>query len=311
MPFVTRPGGYDLSNQPPYSIEGCSMRMYLLRADYGALQGSVNRYLTDIVSDEGESFHPLGNRVIACFTAASKVTSSDPALGYMHEVDCGFFIPVLRCGADGLPNGWGVFAPYLFVNNDWASVTGREVHGFRKEVATSFSSTHDVNDMSWCHQAAYLDRIETWAIDKPGVDSRLQKHVICEVDGEVQGQAGIAPLDVICSLFGDHPLPHLAESLASMIAGRIHLDWQVHIPIYFLRQLRNPGEGADASPQSIVEGRLGIPISSVHGFHLAGDFTLRFKELASHPFREDLGLAPDEPHNSHLTLNVKLNYELA
>lgn len=310
MPFVTRPGGYDLSSCPPYNIEDCSMRMYLLDADPDGLSASIRRYLSDVSASQGESFQPFGNRVIACFTAARKVTCQDPELGYMHEVDCGFFIPVLKFNAGRELCGWGVFAPYLFVNNDWASVTGREVHGFRKQLATSFSSTNDVNADDWDHDAAKLDRIEAWAIDRPGRESRLRRAVICEVDSQHCDRRPASGIALLRALVGNHHLAGVAESFAAMLAGRLFKDVKVHVPIYFLRQLRDPANGPDATPQSIVEGKLAIPVASLQGFHLAGSHRLLFHNLVSHPFRDDLGLEPGVPHESHFTLQVTLDYEL-
>ena len=84
----------------------------------------------------------------------------------------------------------------------------------------------------------------------------------------------------------------------------------VHVPIYFLRQLRDPADGVDASPQGVVEGKIGIKVDSVSGVHLAGRHTIKLARLASHPFEEDLGLAPGVLHESALTIDATLDYDL-
>jgi len=248
----------------------------------------------------------------------------------MHEVDCGFFIPVIQW-ENFVPRDVGFFAPYLFVNNSWAMATGREVHGFRKDVALSFSA-QDVNDYdNWSHKAADLTHIDAWAMETKSAASRLQPHRLVEIVAPANAAEGNTPanafLELVLAIMGslgplggplsNLPPPPNAASWLNVIAQMIidkftTTDAQgqpaVRLPIVFLRQFCDPASSTQADVQAVVQADMVVPISSVGATFPGGGYQVKFFHKDSHPIAAELGL--DAVENSQLTVNADLEFQL-
>jgi hypothetical protein len=326
--FITRPGAQDTTYAGPYTARGVSMRIYTLDAGYAALAATVQRYLGP-VTPPGSLFLPLGDRVLACFAAMREVVGVDPTLGSMREIDVAFFLPVVRFSGI-VPQEVVFFAPYLFVDIPQALATGREVHGYRKEFGTSFSTVDTYAD-AWQPSAADLTHVEAWAVPAPS--ARLKRMRL--VDVRPPGAPG-SPIawttpsgtvqDIATELIGD--ISHflrvagvifgkgagLVEAvLRPVLGGLFHnlVDGaKFTVPIAFLRQLRDPRNSIDADVQQLLIADVTVPLASLAGHKLPAGWGVEFHDTTSHPFSAELGVPQGAPVPSGLTMEVACDFTL-
>jgi hypothetical protein len=327
--YITRPDGYELVLPAPYTQKDANARLYLMSGNTLEMQATANRYLNGVAAP-GTFYTPLGNIVVAAFMAIREVRCSVTGLGSMHEVDCAFFLPLIKWKS-GLPSDVAFFAPYLFVNNSWAMATGREVHGFRKDVAHSFSDL-DVNKYdSWSHAAKDLTHIDAWAMDPKSALSRLEIQRLVELHGPDPAPPGDPLVDafitLILGILGDLgplgaalaalPVPSGFPSWLMVVAQAVvekltttdaNGDSALRLPMLFLRQFCDPANSTQADVQSLVEADMVAPFSSMSASLPGGTFRLKFFDKASHPIAKELGLSAEE--TSNLTVDATLDFQL-
>ena len=319
--FVTRPTGYDLSLAGPYRNTSVTMQLHVLQADLPSLWATLQRYLN---GRNAGRFIPLGNRVLVSCTDVGEGRAGDPALGSMHEVEVTFFIPALQWRGLLHPPRIVTFAPYLFVNNVWAMVMGREVHGFRKDVATSFSNAGDVDGPGWQQHPRGIDHVETWAMRAAGQGSRLERMKVLEIRHPQDPKPAKDGFDdLIATLIGTG-IGGLAAALADNVlvqqitAGGAKLvadlleglmaGLTVTVPMAFLRQYRNPRSTRNADVQEVVTARA---LGTLHGTPSRlrpSEFMLH--HAASHPIAQELGLVNEDWMQAELSLEASLDFDL-
>jgi hypothetical protein len=318
--FVTRPTGYDLSLAGPFDNRSVTMQTHVLNADLGRLSTTLNRYLNDFAGTE--RFLPIGDRVLVSCVDIKEGRAGDRTLGSMHEVEVAFFILALHFDPFPIPRGIVSFSPYLFVNNAWAMAMGREVHGFRKDIATSFSSTTDVDSAAWGNHPRDIEHVETWAMRERGETSRLERMKILEIRHPDDPQPSTAGLqDLVTDLIGagvgelagalkDNVLVEaitaggskmVADFLESLMVGP-----KVTIPTVFLRQYRDPKNSKAADVQKVVTADAVGTLTGTPTRLRPSKFLLH--HAASHPIAQELGLDNEKWLQSELSLEVKMDF---
>lgn len=312
--YIDRPTGYDLSLPGPYHQQGVTMCVYVVPADKAALQRTLDRYL-NVVSTRWE-YRPLTGHVMGVFADMKSVTSADPNLGHMHEIDVSFFVPALRFEKGGfLPHGIAAFIPYLYVNNDWAMATGREVFGFRKEVGLSFSD-QDPNGPDWPGAEA-LTHVDAMVMLEKSAAANLSPHRLIdlhtpaapraresnwshlheafdEVVGRLLGGVARDTVRVIESLFGDHK-------------RQLSLD----IPTVFLKQFRDAVEADKACYQTTFEANGAAKLDTFRGGgFLRGDYAITLSSTPSHPIAQELGLDDRKPIPVEFAFEVDVDFDM-
>ncbi len=302
--YVNRPTGYDLALRGPYLQQGVTMRCYAIKAQKNALSAMCERYLNG-PANQTVRYTPFSSHVMVVFADMPRVSAADPSLGYMHEIDVSIFVPVLRhTGNSILPDGIAVFMPYLFVNNDWALITGREGGlGFRKNLGLSFSD--QVPDLATADSATsggarFLNHVEAWTINQRGNDSKLQRQRLIELTGDKHdanvGDQHASPGDLF-----KHVLEKMLGSLAEGLLDQVlHLMISmnpatgIHMPVVYLRQYRDAVQGDKAVLQSVFESKGFFPLNTYRGGgFLDGDHQISFANPVSHPIADELGVAAD------------------
>ena len=324
--YITRPNGHDPTYQGPYTATGVSLRLYTLTAQYARLAATLDRYLNAMAG--AGVYRPLGNKVIACFAAMDRVEGVNPQLGWMREIDVAFFIPTVRF--DHLTPKFAMFAPYLFVDIPQAVASGREVHGYRKDFGTSFSTVDTYAD-TWTAHAKDLSHVEAWAIAAPA--TRLRRLRLIDVTHPAASSPPLTwntPADAITEVFeyligdladlalGLAPVFKLAAgALKGTLGALLFPDFaalfqgiDATMPIVFLRQFRNPGQTAQADVCQIVHANTRLPLAKVSGRKLVDPYALTFHDQASHPFSTELGVASGMPIASGLTLELDCDFVL-
>jgi hypothetical protein len=322
--YITRPGGHDATYAAPSTATGVNMRLYVLKTSFARLAATLDRYVNP-VAPAGVTFVPLGGSIVATFAALGKVVASNPALGSMREVDIAFFIPTVRFNGF-LPTKVVFFAPYLFVDIPQAGATGREVHGYRKELGTSFSTT-DIYNPAWVPNAADLTHIEAWSIAAPS--GPLQRTKLVEVTPAAGAPINFANpvaamLEFLAALMDD--LTSLVSTITGNLGGVITEPLlklaltpifqallgnnSLTVPILFLRQFRDPTNNTQADVQELLLAETTVPLSQLSGAKLPGPHALTFHDTASHPFGTELGTTSGVATVATLTAQATCDFTL-
>lgn len=308
--YIDRPGGYDAALRGPYLQEDVSMRGYVIAAGHSALAAMCDRYLNAPAQGKVE-YRPFASFVTLVFADMRKVSAGDPTFGSMREIDVGVFVPVLRYEPGHLlPSGMAVFMPYLFVSNDWALITGREGGlGFRKNLGLSFTDTDE--DVDAPGGAERLTHVDAWTIKQRGAASRLGRQRLIELSGDHRTPPSLEthahPLELLRSVLGKMAGEVAADVLKAILQRRLatNADAGVHIPIVFLKQMRDAHLGAQAVVQEVFEANGFMPLRSFRGGRLlGGQQQVRIANPASHPIADEIGVTPDVP------LEVKIAFEV-
>jgi hypothetical protein len=135
--YVTRnSSGYDLSLKGPYVNEGVNMNLHVLNAELLPLWRTVKRYLND---PPGKGWYsPFGDRVLVSCTDVRKAwRRRDPRIDARGRSLVLHPRPLLQ----SVTHPDRVVRTVSLREQRVAMVTGREIHGFRKDLATSFATT--------------------------------------------------------------------------------------------------------------------------------------------------------------------------
>lgn len=315
--YIARQGdGYDLSLAGPYRNRSANMQLHVLNAKLRPLHDTLSHYL-NAVAPPGIFYVPLGDRVVVSCVDIAEGRAGDETLGSTHEAEVAFFILALRCNP--LPTAIVSFNPYLFVNHSWAMVLGREVHGFRKDIATSFSSTLDVDGPGWTHRARDFERVEAWAMAERKPESRLARMTLVEIRHPADStpiSEGAEPL--ISALIGAGPsglLPHLPSGLGDKLPGLGHLSQllralvhgpEVRMRSVFLRQFRDPRKSAYADVQEVIEAE---SVATPKGMpKVLRPSEIRLSDAASHPIARELGLTNGQWIRADLSMELNMDF---
>jgi hypothetical protein len=147
IPYIERDG--DPSAPPNYSFPGVMVRSFLLPSDMTALSALCGKLLNIApLAECGFEFVPLLPFVFVGVLTYPKMLDLDPRFAQrgfasQHELFSAFLVVRLDSMFPGDPllsqictfGGCYTFFAYLFVDNPWSMITGREVIGFPKLLA--------------------------------------------------------------------------------------------------------------------------------------------------------------------------------
>jgi hypothetical protein len=306
--YIDRPGGFDPALAGPYTQMGVNARAYLLRADKAALTAVCDRYLN--LPGTTDEYQPLLPLAIFTMMNMSKVSAGDASLGFMHEIDGGFILPVLRKSrTNPLDFSPALFMPYLWVNNHWPMVTGREVFGFRKEVGLSFS---DFDDDDQVTKAAQLSHIDAFVVPKLG--AKLEVKRLVEVDASSLAE----PSSVWRTL--DEIVDDVLQGASAFTLQTIKLALSIlnpgaalHVPVVFLKQIRDAYQPDRACFQEVFRAGGRVPLANFSASLLSGQHWLTIHDYASHPLVRELGLENVDPAGrvrAALALETNLDFDV-
>lgn len=316
--YIARQGqGYDLSLAGPFRNRSVNMQLHVLDAELGPLRRTLSHYL-NAAAPRGVSYLPLGDRVVVTCLDVAEGRAGDETLGSSHEVEVALFIPALRC--DPLPSAVVGFNPYLFVNHAWALVPGREIHGFRKDVAVSFSKTLDVDGPTWRHRARDVEHVEAWAMRRRARESRLERMTLIEIRHPPDSRPpseGAASL--ISALIGSGSsdllgkLPGLADELPRLGALTRLLEAavrgrDVRVRSVLLRQFRDPRQSGKADVQEILEVESVATLTGAPTILRPSE--IRLQHADSHPIATELGLDAGKWLRANLSMELNMDFVL-
>lgn len=270
---------------------GRSVRLYefLLPAAAPALQ-RVCDTLFNSPSAGAVRYEPLMPLVCLSYLASVDLSAVDPpqsGIGWFREQDAVLWFPAVTTDTATGATAVAVVPLYAFVDQPQALLTGREVQGWPKELSTLTLDLTTGGD---------FDRlvVSTVGMQVFGPDVRGGPIDVLKVS-RVPGSAGVTRANLLGSFdevirlawdVGGSALDLLRPGFAHGLLAEFRSG---AVPLAFLKQFRDVGDGATACYQAIVS----VPIRATNireGGLLPGTYVVELPEIASHPIASDLGL---------------------
>jgi uncharacterized protein with NAD-binding domain and iron-sulfur cluster len=315
--------GYDryaLSLPGPYTQLDASMAGYAFKADGYCLQGVVNHYL----AGDAEYHHFALPLVLLTLVDMQRVFLSDnPALGHMHEIDGGYQIACISVHRTTHELGITLFMPYLWVNTGTAMATGREVLGFQKDVALSFSP-----DDARVTSAADLTHIESWVTRSFG--DKLARDFVARVHPEPAPDSGSERPPTTFARLGagllhlvEEALPRLSLAIGQVMPVRELVNIErlrklfsgelaPPIRVAFVKQFRDEARGEGACYQKVFSAPAVLTNVALERF--GGKRPVSIANFASHPIADELGLlawaGPDGVYEASASFLVRFQLDM-
>jgi uncharacterized protein with NAD-binding domain and iron-sulfur cluster len=296
-PYRERGIGYEryATDLPgPYTQSRATMAGYIFRADRYCLQGVVNHYLGD---DPDYHYFALPMVVLTLVDLPKVFLTDNPGIGHMHEVDGGYQIACISVHKQTHALGISLFMPYLWVNTGTAMATGREVLGFRKDVAISFS-----DDDAHLSGAANITHVRAWVTPAfgeqlaPGYVARLLRGTgSAHPAGSVNWPGFVEKLLEVV----EHALPRLEAlikeilpagvSIGAALLRRLLSEFEPgSLTVAFLKQVRDSQYGDRTCFQATFQAPSAVRDPVLQ--HLGWGARFEVGNFASHPIADELGM---------------------
>ena len=300
---------YGFTGSPqPFLANGVSGYCFVLEGTLSNLEDLCARYLSQ-PADGRVQYRPLTHYVLLTFDQARSMTSVHRPyrdLGSMGEGEVAFWVLTAAVEKrDGVyvAERFAWFVPYIFVDNPFAIIGGREVYGFPKEVgwfhipsnpqaAGSFSVDAIASRTFGAH--AILERQQLFAVNRTDTAApAAADEAWTTIEGVTALFKGL--------LFGDHPVVIPGVQLFEQFAFDV---MHHHGPLVFLRQLYDIANGDRACYQSIVEAS--VKLTGLRtAIRLPADYQLTLPHFDSHPIARDLGLQ----HEQQAVLSTWMDFD--
>jgi hypothetical protein len=235
---------------PPYSFPGVTIQSFRLAAQITQLQALCDRYLNiGSLQDRGFEYRAFLPFVDLEFLIYPRMQYGLPPFsgwGSAKQEELYFKVFVAKfvlVGGILLPApAITCFFPYIFVNNAWSLIAGREVIGFPKLLGEFHHGNAAANP--------YPITAATLAIDAFGPNAVLQPRIFVTIDQATGPAPPMRGTWTISS--GD--LAGLDSALQAALAFVEEVDPGLFQTVH-LKQLRDPGAPDAACYQAIVEGK--------------------------------------------------------
>ncbi len=282
-----RPGPSNLELPPPYTFNKLEIRSFPLLADPVKLQRLVDHL--NVAPPEVCEFRAIGNLAFMQLAVYPYLQSQRDPSGWFTENELSFNI-LVACGkrVNGVfvPDALAYYFPFIYVDNDWAIATGREVFGYQK-IASEMQFGAEGAQQVFALQTLSLP------IERPTEGARMVQLVeILETEklhgwkklvAEVEGLF----TEVSDLLFG--PAGVMDQASVALIESFAHTFGKQQIGIVSLKQFRDAADPARACYQAVVSTQF-----KIEKWHqcaaLPGKFAARIAADASMPIIDALGL---------------------
>jgi uncharacterized protein with NAD-binding domain and iron-sulfur cluster len=304
----------------PYTQLDASMAGYVFVADSYCLQGVINHYLA---GDADYHYFALPMVVLTLVDMPKVFLTNNPSIGHMHEIDGGYQIACVSVHRRTHEIGVALFMPYLWVNTGTAMATGREVLGFQKDVAISFSE-----DDTKVASAGDLTHIQGWVTPKFG--DQLQPGFLARVHADTTQPALVASGAATLERLGEGLL-QLVEGALPRLAAAINLVLPGHalvgiealrglfssgrapaLGVAFIKQFRDSQAGDRACYQQVFLAPASVKNTRLQ--HLGCGHRVSIGNFASHPIADELGLRAsgqeDGVYESALSFTVEFQLDM-
>ncbi|MGA2724111.1 MAG: FAD-dependent oxidoreductase [Bryobacteraceae bacterium] len=282
IPYIDYGGTQML--RPPYVAENVGFYGFLVHADMEALQALLDERLNR-PSGGAVHFEPAGPFVLFVFVALGKMYSQNPPdrdKGWLGEHEFAVWVRVID--RDRKRAFW--FHPYMFVDDSYALVLGREVYGFPKAWGWMDIPANPSTASAFSIETLMLPHFDP---AEQGVRRTLVRAARVSGGGDPARALldDAAFLAEVMNLLGkDDSFLDKLEELKSAFVDLVHRSE----PFVFLKQFAAPDKPGVACYQAIVESENNA--TALHGACvLSGTWRIDITPADSHPIAKDLGLA--------------------
>jgi hypothetical protein len=244
--FIEQDGDPQLP--PPYRFPGITITSFRLRADFDSLQQLCDRRLNiGTLSERGFEFRPLIPFVDLEVLSYPRMENSAPPYannGFMtqNEIYFRFFVIKYRYFAGMLfpTPEIAVFFPFIFVDNPWSAIAGREVLGFPKNVAK-----FDLPNAN-----PYPIKVSTQVLTQYQANTLLDWKQFVEIRGSTASSGSILPRGPWPwgEIPGLHPLIQELLDAAEVLTESL-------FSVVLLKQFRDPESAPNACYQALTQSR--------------------------------------------------------
>jgi len=282
----------------PVICKGLQLYGFVLKADVDKLRALCNAYLND-PAERTVNFEPLSPYVLLSFATMANVSSGshagDPPYderGGTKEVEVGIWVPIYdskiqKKAGQVVPQ---LFVPYMFVDDPWALIIGRETFGLPKEQGW-VTIPRDLSKESFVLDAVAIEKFDPKA--KASRAKILEVRPVEPVPGKkpahgIAKQIQVAFQEFETLLKGD---PRAIENEIATVVDFIRTIGSYEVPrttLVVLKQFRDIVDGTKACYQAIAEAP--VKITKLQSIQWLGEFTLELAAFESHPIQDDLGL---------------------
>jgi hypothetical protein len=300
--FIPRGGEY--SFPPPYRAENVQYYAWILDADLGALQDMCDRYLNAPLGGK-RRYTPVGPFVMMVALKLDHLRSLTPpydAMGMFVEKEMAVWVMII----DEVEKRMFWFIPYMWVDNGYAMVNGRELFGFPKQLGTfDIPATADKADLLTMETLVFKKfSPDTYATTIKLISIARTTEIQHEfTPGAIANDFGAMTKELLRLLGDEMSLLGNAKTLIREMDDLVHLN----MPMVFIKEFRDATNTTGACFQSVVE--LVPNATKVHGWGLLPNvYAIDIELCDSHPIRTDCGLTPTGPIKSKL--GFWLNFDM-
>lgn len=282
-----RPGPSSMELVPPYKFNKLEIRSFPVLADPLKLQKLVDHL--NIAPPEVCEFRAIGNVAFMQLAVYPYLESEPDPTGWFTENELSFNI-LVACGkrVDGVfvPDALAYYFPFIYVDNDFAIATGREVFGYPKVGSEMhFGAAGEAEIFS----------LQTLALPVTGADERARIVKLVEIL-ETERLSGwkkiVAEVEGIVSEFSDlvfGPNGIVADASMGLFDSFANVFGKEQIGIVSLKQFRDAADPTRACYQAVVSTQ--FKIDTWHQCApLPGRYAARIAREASMPIIDALGL---------------------
>lgn len=296
LPFYVE-GPANVVGNLPFVGYGATLHGFMFRGDRQALQDVADTMLNKPARNQ-VNFRVATSYVFMTALYQPRVQSADPvdqAVGYVPEIDVGFWILTYGGRADQNPLTQWKFRwlpVWLFVDSGSAIATGREVFGYPKMQARFENKTPDPSNPANASVSVWTPTLE-----KLGHDECAQERKLLWLSPKAGGAklSDAKPATEKQSAARFHAAlkkdkDKIGEGLDWQTIVPPMLSWlQVEMPMVFLKQFRDATQVRRACYQSITSVSVKTLRVLKMGFFPA-TYRLNFNRYPSHPIEAVLGI---------------------
>jgi hypothetical protein len=289
--FIFRGG--ELCLQQPIKSTGTRLYGFVVDSTHAHLEAMCDRAL-NAHGDRRYDYKPLGSRFLLTFAALSHGGPEDPPdslMGFSPEQNASIWVPTaaVRRGLVPVAERLAFYIPYMFVDNHYSLVGGREIYGFPKNLGEFSIPAAGTSPSPLTLRTYGLPRFN------PATEAAL--HPLMAVTRGPWAESNHSIWDDIPAGIrrvaerliggGDLALPGL-----SLLAHVLEYLFEREVPSVFLKQFRDAEDPDRACYQAVVEALARVK-GTPRGGLLLGDWRVKVDHLDSHPIDTDLGLPPE------------------
>jgi hypothetical protein len=288
--------------RPPYLQKDAFLSSFLIRSGIDDQQKILDTQLNDLCGGQPYRYKAVLGHVALVLANIGQVRSTDPRdsqRGWVSEVDVCWWI-LTAAEKNGKIDHLAWYIPYIWVNNPYTMVNGRESFGFPKSFASSRIPTgpNDVDGEFFAD--AYV--LKTYQPSTEVEKLRILTLQRGETNVVAEAVEGIAAFEKVVRQVVGHTIQDL--ELAAQIVREV---LSAKMPVVYLKQFRDVVDPTAACYQAIIESN-----TTIHAFNGAGllpfGFNVTTVPMASVDVAKNLGF--DVSTNVDIAMWAKMDFSV-